>query len=89
MEAEDKGKRKAPEPSAGEGLSESRWTAQQVADWLKANGYLPAMKKLAGEANGEDLLGYTEAQLVELSTSEAKVMALYNKLHPAEDARGT
>ena len=90
MEVGDKGKRKAPEPSAGEGLPESGWTAQQVADWLRNNGYLPAMNELVeGEVNGKDLLGFTEAQLKEYSTSKPKASALYNELHPAEDERGT
>ena len=88
MEVGDKGKRKAPEPSAGEGLPESGWTAQQVADWLRSSKYASMKDALQG-VDGEMLLGLTEAQLKEFSKPPAIGAALYNKLHPAEDERGT
>ena len=91
MEVEDggKGKRKAPEPSAGEGLPESGWTAQQVADWLKEKGYEEFFPALVGKTNGEELLGLTKEDLEKYSTLPIKGTFLFNKLHPAVDKPGT
>ena len=90
MEVGDKGKRKAPEPSAGEGLPESGWTAQQVADWLRSSKYASMKDALQG-VDGEMLLGLTKEDLERYGKPPAMGAALYNELHPAvdEDARGT
>ena len=88
MEAEA-GKRKAPEPSepsAGEGLPESGWTKEQVADWLRSSDYAGMQDALQG-VNGKMLLGFSEEQLK--GSGGMVGVALYNQLHPAEDERGT
>lgn len=86
---DDAMKRKAREPATSSGrLPDNTWTAQQVADWLDDNGYLPAME-LAG-VDGEELLGLTKEDLKELSKSPAIAMALYNTLHAGDaEASGT
>ena len=72
----------------GKGLPKSGWTKEQVANWLGNNKYLPAMQKLVGKENGKDLLDLNKAQLMKLSTSEVKTIALFNKLHFAIDKLG-
>ena len=88
MEAEA-GKRKAPEPSepsAGEGLPESKWTKEQVAQWLGENGF-EALKDVLAPLDGMLLLELTEARLKEYGGILGA--ALFDKLHPAEEAPGT